>query len=189
MKKYFTILLAFMLTLFVANGQSENVSRTISPTDSLTVSVKFERVKLSKEESTAQEQVNALLNNSVKTTETLASSINKLTSTLEQNIMLSSKTKADIVSEQLGITRYQFKVYYRRNNTFILISLIPSLVVIFWAMSNFLFQKGLDVKHLLAGTAVVALYGMLGSGVLYSVLSLIFNKQYFVIKDLMSALF
>ena len=87
MKKYFSILLAFMLTLFVANGQSENVSRTISPTDSLTVSVKFERVKLSKEESTAQEQVNALLNNSVKTTETLASSINKLTSTLEQRVI------------------------------------------------------------------------------------------------------
>ena len=178
-----------MLSLFVVNGQSENVSRTMSPNDSLTVSVKFERVKLSKEESTAQEQVNTLLSNSVSTTSMLSTSINKLTSVLEENIKKSSTTKADIVMEQLGITQEKFNKLYKRNNTFLLISLLPVLFIAFWSMGSFLFQKGLDIKHLLSGTAVMTLYGAIASGVLYLVLSLIFNRQYFVIKDLMSALF
>lgn len=177
-----------MLSLFTVSAQSDNISKTMSPNDSVTVSVKFERVKLPDEEITKQV---LLLNmeNSVKTTEVLAANINKLTTVLEQTAEIASLTKADIVAKQLGLDLKDFNKYYQRNNTFILISLLPTLVIAFWSMSQFLMQKGLDVKHLLAGTAVLTLYGLLASGVLYAVLSLIFNKQYFVIKDLMSALF
>jgi hypothetical protein len=190
MKKYIGILLAFMLSLFVVNGQSENVSSTLNPwNDSVTVSVKFERVKLSKEESVAQEQINTLLINSAKTTDQLTNSLNKLTTTIEQGIMLSQQTKLDLISSQMGVPPESLKRAFKRNNTFKLVALIPALICIFWAMGSFLFQKGLDVKALLAGTAVVALYSFIGSGILYAVLSLVFNKQYFVVKDLMSALF
>ena len=178
-----------MLSLFVINGQSENVSRTMGSGDSLQINVKFEKVKLSKEESTAQELVNTLLLNSVRTTENLSTNINRLTTAVEQGITLSQQTKLDIVITQLGLTQAGVEKLFKRNNTFKLVALIPSLLFIFYAMTQFLTQKGLDIKHLLAGTAVMALYSLIGSAVLYAVLSLIFNKQFFVVKDLMSAIF
>jgi hypothetical protein len=189
MKKIVSILLAFMLTLFVTNGQSENVSKTMGSNDSVTVSVKFERVKLTKEETNAQSQFNALLANSVTTTDMLSTSIDRLTTAIEQSIALGQQTKIDIVSMQMGVSPKILNQAFKRNNTIKLIALIPALMFIFWSMGRFLNQKGLDIKHILLGTAVMALYALIGSGVLYAVGSLIFNKQYFVIKDLMSALF
>jgi hypothetical protein len=189
MKKYFSILLAFMLTVFVVNGQSENVSRRLSGNDSVTVSVKFEKVKLTKEESTAQAMINVLLENSTKSSDILFHSINRLTVALEEGIKLNKLTKIDIIAEQMGVTKEVLSKAFKRNNTIKLIALIPALIFIFYAMGSFILQKGLDVKHLLAGTAVMALYSLIGAGVLYAVLSLIFNKQYFVVKDLMSAIF
>jgi len=189
MKKIISILLAFMLSLFVVNGQRENISRLMSPGDSLTVNVKFERVKLSKDELTVQDQINTLLINSVKTTDMLAEGINRLTSALEQNVQLSQLSKADIVADQLGIERKEFNKYYKRNNTFLLICLLPMLLLSMYAMVKFSRQRGLDIKHLIAGTAVMALYGILLSGVLYVFLSLIFNKEFFIIKNLMASMF
>lgn len=189
MKKIISILLAFMLSLFVVNGQRENISRLMSPGDSLTVNVKFERVKLSKDELTIQDQVNTLLINSVKTTDMLAEGINRLTSALEQNVQLSQLSKADIVADQLGIEKEEFNKYYKRNNTFLLICLFPMLLLSMYAIVKLSTQRGLDIKHLIAGTAVMALYGILLSGVLYVFLSLIFNKEFFIIKNLMTSMF
>jgi hypothetical protein len=184
MKKIIFIIAAFMLSIF-ATAQTSNVSRRINPGDSLTVSVKFGDVKFSKEESATQELVNTLLTNSVQTNNQLSSSINKLTSAVEKGIELGQQSKL----EKMGITRETVMKTFKRNNTIKLISLIPALLFVLYAMGSFILQKGLDIKHLLTGTAVMALYALIASGVLYGVLSLVFNQQYFAIKDLMSTLF
>jgi hypothetical protein len=177
-----------MLSIFV-QAQPDKVSKRITPGDSLSVTVKFEKMKLSKEESAAQELVSTLLTNSVQTNNQLSSSINRLTMAVEQGIELSRQSKIDVVASNLNTTRAKIEKSFKRNNILELVSLIRALIFVFWAMGSFLMQKGLDVKALLTGTAVMALYALIGSVILYAVLSLIFNQQYFVVKNLMSTLF
>jgi hypothetical protein len=188
MKKILFILMGFMLSMFVM-AQADNVTRRINPGDSLSVTVKFEKVKLSKDESAAQDALNALVSSSMITSGELARSLNHLTNVLEDNLKLSQIKKVEIVAQQAGISVDKLKQLYNRNSTLKLIALVPTLVILFWAMGQFLLMKRLDIKQALLGTAIVTLYGCIGSVVLYVVLSLIFNHQYFVIKDLMSALF
>jgi hypothetical protein len=176
--------MALMMAISCVPLPAQGISRKVSPNDSLTLTF-----KLSKEESVTQTQLNTLLTNSVNTNTVLSASIEKLTDAIEQGIAQGKQTKADIVSTQLGISKETLNKEFKRNNTFILISLLPCLIFVFWAMGSFLLQKGLDIKSLLLGTAVMALYSFIGAGVLYAVLSLVFNSQYFVAKNLMSAIF
>jgi hypothetical protein len=187
MKKLVLILAAFLLSTFAISAQ-DSANKKMSPGDSLTVSVKFERVKLSKEDVTAQELVSTLLANSAKTTEVLSESINRLTTAVEDGLTLSQQTKADIIANQLGITREQINKVYKRNGTILLLSLIPALMFVFYSLT-LLFRKGLDIKSFISGTAMLGLYAFIGSAVFYAVLSLVFNQQYFVVKNLMNMLF
>lgn len=180
-------MMAFMLSCFVVPAQ-ESANKKMSPGDSLTVSVKFERVKISKEEATAQELVSTLLANSAKTTEVLSESINRLTTAVEDGLTLSQQTKADIVGNQLGLTREQINKLYKRNSHILLISLIPALLFICYALT-LLLRKGLDIKQMIHGTAILGLYAFIGSAVFYAALSLLFNSQYYVVKNLMGMLF
>ena len=177
-----------MLSIF-ASAQTDNVSKTMNPGEDVTVNVKFDRIRLSQKDLAAQEQLNSLLSNSANTTAVLSESINRLTSAVEQGITQSTLTKADIVSNQLNISKDVLNRAFKRNNTIKLVSLIPALMFMFYALGSFLLQKGLDIKRLTSGTAIMTLYAIIGSGVMYATLSLLINKQYFVIKDLMSVLF
>lgn len=186
--RFFSLVVMLLLSTLILNGQSENITKTMGPNDSLTVNVKFEKVKLSKEETTVQEQINTLLVNSVNTTNGLASGIDRLTTALEKNVELSRMTKADIVANQLGITPTVINKAYKKNNKLLLVSLLPGLVFVFWSLTT-LFKKGLDLKTFLHASALLGLYSLFGCGILYAVLSLVFNQQYFVIRNLMSSLF
>jgi hypothetical protein len=188
MKRIIFILAAFMLSIF-ATAQPDQVSKKVNQSDSLNVTVRFEKMKLSKEDATAQELVSTLLNNSVKTNDQLSTSLNKLTSAVEKTIEMGQKSKIEIIAANLNTTKAAIEKSFKRNGNILLISLLPALIFVMWAMGSFLFQKGLDVKNLLTGTAVMALYALIGSAILYAILSLVFNQQYFVVKNLMSTLF
>jgi uncharacterized membrane protein YwzB len=187
MKKFICILLGLMMSIFLA--QAQEVSKRLSPGDSVKVTVKFEKAKLTKDETDATVALNSLIANSMVTTGNLSKNLDHLATVFEDNLKLVQRSKTVRIAEQLGITQETINRDYKRNTTFLLVSCIPVLCIAFWAMGSFLMQKNLDIKHLLQGTAIMALYGILGSGALYIVLSLIFNRQYFVIKDLMTSMF
>jgi hypothetical protein len=187
MKKFICLMMGFLLSCFLA--QAQEVSKQLRPGDSVKVTVKFEKAKLTKDETDATVALNALISNSMVTTGNLSKNLDHLATVFEDNLKLVQRSKTVRVAEQLGITQKIINNGYKRNTTFLLISCIPVLLIAFWAMGSFLLQKGLDVKHLLQGTATMALYALLGSGALYVVLSLLFNRQYFMIKDLMASMF
>ena len=177
------ILFTLIGLLFVTSTvlPQDSKSRTVSPSDSLTLTV-----KLSKDEKAVQ---NALLDNVAQTNTTLSESIEKLASVAQEGLELSKTSKLDKVATQMGTDRQTILKSFKRNGKLILISALPSLIFVFWAMGSFVLKKGLDVGKLLTGTAVMALYALIGSCVLYIVLTLIFNNQYFEIKSLLSTLF
>jgi hypothetical protein len=190
MKRILFILMTFVLGLACCVPlPAQNVSKTIGQNDSVNVTVKFEKIKLSKEETTAQAELNALLSNSLTTTGELSRSVDRMSTAIEENIKLNKVSKTEMVANQIGVTIEKVKHSFKLNAILLLLSLIPTLIIVFWAMLQFLTTKGLDIGKALAGTAIVALYGLIGSVVLYFVTSLIFNSQYFVIKDLMRSMF
>ena len=178
-----------MMSFLMSYGQKDEISKKMAPNDSLNVTVKFEKVKLTKEDNDATTALNALISNSMQTTADLSNSFRHLTSVLETNLSIMQKSKTQRVAELLSIKESDVRKFYKRKTTYMLIALIPVLLIAFGSVIRFFFEKGLDVKHFLAGTAVMALCGLLGSAALYGILSLVFNQQYFIIKDLMNSMF
>ena len=180
--------MALMMTCFGAMAQGDKISRKMNPGDGFDVTVKFEG-KVSKDEAATQARVNAMLSSSEQTTRQLSINLDKLTNALERKIAQDTLTKADIVEKQMGISASDLNRTFKRNGVITLIACIPGLIIIFASLLKFLDQKGLEVKQLITASSVLILYGAVGSVILYAVLSFIFNKQYFIIKGLMSALF
>jgi hypothetical protein len=183
MKRILTILVGFMLCIFSVNAQ-QTITRTMKG-DSTTITVKFGEAKISTEQTTTQQQINALLNNSVTTNAVLATSIDQLTNSVRTGLELAQRNKVDKVAQQLNITVQDVYKSIKRNNMFKLVGLIPFLLVVFWAMYSFLTQKGLDIKNALLGTSLVTILAGLGALAIYYTLTLIFNDMFFVIRGLM----
>ena len=181
--------MGFMMSFLVSYGQKEEISKRVSPNDSLNVTVKFEKVKLSQQETTAQAELNALLSNSLTTTGVLSRSVDRLATAVEENMKLSRISKTELVAHEIGVSPDRVKQAFRLNSTFKLISLIPIAIIIMISFYKFLVIKDLDVKSAIQGTTIMTIYGLVGAIVLYMLLSLIFNNQYFVIKDLMRSMF
>jgi len=173
-----------MLCVFNLNAQ-QTVSRTMTTGDSLTVNVKFNKAEISAEQTTTQQQVNALLANTASTNSVLAGSIDQLTNSVKQGLDLARETKVDRVATQLSITREDVYKSLKRNNIYKLFGLIPFLIVVFWALYSLLTQKGLEIANALKGTALVAVLALLGAFTIYYTLTLIFNNMFFLIKGLM----
>jgi|WetSurMetagenome_2_1015567.scaffolds.fasta_scaffold58587_3 hypothetical protein len=188
MKKVLGLILGMLLPLLLM-GSSSTISQRMSPGDSMTVHVNFEPVKLSKDETNTQQIVNTMLENNTNATVVLSNSLVRLTEAVEQGIADSKLTKMDIVANQLGVNKDVLRKAFKRNNTIILLCLIPALLIILYTLYEFINIKGLDVKKTITGTALLTVYSLLGAGLLYVITSLIFNQQYFVIKNLLSALF
>lgn len=180
----FILTLGLLFCSTCAPAPAQDLSRKVSPNDSLTLTF-----KLTKEENTTQEVLNTLLTNSATTNAVLSTSIEKLTDAVSQGVEQSKLTKMDIVGKQMGVTKETLQKAFKRNNTIILICLIPALLVILYSLWEFLNIKGLDIKNTITGTALMTGYSLLGAGLLYVIISLIFNSQYFTIRSLLSALF
>jgi DNA-binding phage protein len=184
MRRIISIIVGFIICAFSLNAQ-QTVSRTMNAGDSLTVNVKFEKAKLTPDETTAQQQVNTLLTNATNTNSVLATSIDQLTNSVKQGLDLARETKVDRVATQLSITREDVYKSLKRNNVYKLFGLIPFLIVVTWALLAFLMKKGLDISNALKGTSLVAVLALFGAVTIYYTLTLIFNSNFFLIKGLM----
>jgi NACalpha-BTF3-like transcription factor len=161
------------------NLSAQDVNRTVSKGDSINVSIKF------KGETTTQQQINStLLNNAANTNATLATSIVDLTSSIKQGLDLARETRIEKVAQQLNISKEDIYKALKRNNTYKLVGLIPSILVIFYALYSLLI-KGADLNNALKGAGMVAILVFLLSIALYFGLTLIFNNEFFLIKGLL----
>jgi DNA-binding phage protein len=175
-------LLAFMLSFCVVKAQDDNVAQKMNSGDNVTVHLKFGKLPPSE----TQPQVNALLQKSVETTEVLSSSIVQLTTALNEGIQYSKEPKLDRLANQSGISKNDIYKAYNRNNHFKLIAVVLAFLTTLYAICKFVFTKGLDVDRWMKGTALLALYAIVGAILLYATLSLLFNSQLFTIKEILT---
>jgi hypothetical protein len=181
MKKRVVLMLLGMLMVVFVQAKTIESTQVVNRGDSLTVHMQFE--------SSTQKVVDQMLENNTLVTTVLSNSLQDLTVAIKQGIEQSKLTKMDIVANQLGVSKDVLRKAFKRNNTIILLCLIPALLVIIYSLAQFLRIKGLDVKKKITSTALMTVYSLLCAGLLYVIASLIFNQQYFVIKNLLSALF
>jgi hypothetical protein len=187
MRKYILILIGFLSMSFVATPQNDSVSKKVKDGESMTVNVKFGDIPLSPSQVTKQQ--NALFENSIKTTETLSTNIQELTLALQQGILVARQSKIDKVADQLNVNEAVIFKALKKNNIFKIIALIPTLVFVLWAMGKFLLVRGLEISKAIKGTLLMAVYAGIFSVTLYFVLSLIFNSQFFMIKELITSFY
>jgi hypothetical protein len=183
MKKFISILLGL---LFVTTGilAQDAKSRTVSTNDSLTL-----MFKLSKDDKIVQNTVATLLTNSVQTNTAVADGLEKLSAVMQEGLELNKQSKLDRIAREMNTNKQSLLKSFKRNGQIMLVALFPMLIFVLWAMYEFIVKKGLDIGKMIIGTALMALYALVGSAALYAVLSLLFNSQYFEIKNLLSTLF
>jgi DNA-binding phage protein len=156
----------------------------MSPGDNVTVNLKFGKLPLTSPET--QPQLKSLLNRSVETTEVLSSSIVQLTTVLNEGIQLNKESKLDKLAKQSGMTKNDIYKAYSRNNHFKLLAVALAFLTTLYAICKLVFTKGLDVDRWMKGTALLALYAIVGAILLYATLSLLFNSQLFTIKEILT---
>lgn len=171
-----------MLALFTSYGQVENIQKKLPNTDSLTVNVKFEKVSLSKEQSKQNLELNSLLTRSVETIETLSSSINKFTLLAEESLDLAKTTKKELLAKELGISKEEIDKAFKTNGIFLGISLLIMLVIVLRSLISAL-RKGVNIDTAIRGSVFLILYGGIFALLFYIITTLLFNQNYFIIKQ------
>jgi hypothetical protein len=180
MKKYITLLLGMIFMFSSAFAQQNKVSKG----DSVTVNVRFEQLDVNKGDKTQKDAINSFL---ITTGDALTTSINKLTTVAEENLKLQQTSKLDMVSKEMSISKKSITNMYKLNITFLLLSASLFFILVSYSLVSFL-KKGINVEHTIVATIFLIIYGALFSGLLYVILTLLFNKQYFIIKDVLSSL-
>lgn len=175
-------MIVFLLSLIPTFSQPNVVNKQVKARDTISLNLMLSN------NVDSQAQLQAILSSSTKSTDALASSINRFTDVVAQGILLNQQTRIDIIAKEMNTTPDVLKKSFKRNSNIKLVAIICLLIVVAGSLSR-IFLKGLDWHKAIGGLALVVSIACVGSYALYHVLSLIFNNDYYLIKDFSSALF
>src|SRR5512133_3096870 len=147
MRNFIATVLLLLTTTCLLIGQGDKVSRKVNPSDSLTVSFKFENIRLTDNDKLSQEKMYNLVSQFSDTNRILANNMTRFADAVEGSTELRKQTQIDIIASEMNLPPETIKQAFKKNAWIKFIIAIPALIYLIAGCSTAIRTRGVDTTR------------------------------------------